>query len=155
MTFIDVIELFPMVEGVAKRVLMFKIPAASTGIPTSWKNNYYARSGESLVALQPYKMDIIRSQERRDWSKLVVEEATVKCLDKDAISLAREKYKEKMNQPHIIEEVDSMTDEEFLTKLKLIVGGKVTNAAMILLGKSDYDYLLESPPMIINVIKLR
>lgn len=146
MTFIDIIEIYPLVDGVEKRVVMFKIPAAATGIPTSWKNNYYARSGESLVPLQQFKIDIIRAQERRDWSRQTIEEATIAHLDQTAIALAREKYKEKMNQPHISEEVDAMSDEEFLTKCKLIVGGKVTNAAMVLLGNSDFDYMLQTPP---------
>lgn len=39
-----------------------------------------------------------------------------------------------------------MTDEEFLTKLKLIINGKITNAAMLLLGNEDYDYLFNSAP---------
>lgn len=39
-----------------------------------------------------------------------------------------------------------MTDEEFLTKLKLMQNGKLTNAAMLLLGDEDYDYLFASAP---------
>lgn len=111
---------------------MFKIPAAVTGFPTSWKNHYYARSGESLIPLQQYKIDEIRSQERMDWSKQIVRNASIEHLDKNAIQLAREKYKEKMNEDHISEEIDTMTDEEFLTKIKLLFDGQVTNAAMIL-----------------------
>ena len=34
MTFYDIIEIFPIVNGKEYRVLMFKIPAAATGIPT-------------------------------------------------------------------------------------------------------------------------
>lgn len=49
MTFCDVIEIFPKVDGKEYRVLMFKIPVAATGILTDWKTNYYERSGESLV----------------------------------------------------------------------------------------------------------
>lgn len=97
MTFYDVIEIFPKVDGKEYRVLMFKIPAAATGIPTDWKTNYYERSGESLVPLKQYKIDAIRSQERKDWSKQILEKATIEHLDKAAISLAREKYKEKVN----------------------------------------------------------
>ena len=52
MTFYDIIEIFPIVNGKKYRVLMFKIPAAATGIPTDWKTNYYERAGESLVALK-------------------------------------------------------------------------------------------------------
>ena len=40
-----------------------------------------------------------------------------------------------MNRDHIAEDVDSQSDEEFLTQLKLMVDGKPTYAAMILLGK--------------------
>jgi len=148
MTFYDIIELFPVVDGLKKRVLMFKIPAATTGIPTDWKNNYYERSGESLVPLKQYKIDAIRSQGRRDWSKQVIEEATIDYLDKAAISLAREKYKEKMAQEHIAEEVDAMDDVQFLTKMKLMIGGKITNAGMLLLGNADYDYVFPSAPSI-------
>ena len=148
MTFYDIIEIFPVVDGVAKRVLMFKIPAAATGIPTDWKTNYYERSGESLVPLKQYKIDAIRSQERKDWSKQILEKATIEYLDKDAIALARKKYKEKMNQEHIAEEVDAMSDEQFLTKVKLMIEGKITHAGMLLLGNSDYDYLFHSAPSI-------
>lgn len=148
MTFYDIIEIFPKVNGKEYRVLMFKIPAAATGIPTDWKTNYYERAGESLVPLKQYKIDAIRSQERRDWSKRVLEQAGIENLDKDAIALAREKYKEKMNQEHISEEVDAMSDEQFLTKLKLMINGKITHAGMLLLGNSDYDYMFQSAPSI-------
>lgn len=64
----------------------------------------------------------------------------------NALKIAREKYKEKMNRPHISEEVDGMSDEEFLTKIKLMVDGRITNAAMLLLGNEDKDYLFASAP---------
>lgn len=148
MTFYDIIEIFPIVNGREYRVLMFKIPAAATGIPTDWKTNYYERAGESLVSLKQYKIDAIRSQERRDWSKQVLEQATIEHLNKNAVALAREKYKEKMNQEHISKEVDVMTDEQFLTKIKLMINGKITHAGMLLLGNSDYDYMFQSAPSI-------
>ncbi len=148
-SFMDIIELYPVNnDGKTCRVLMFKIPAAVVGIPTAWKNRYYARAGESLISLQQYKIDQIRNQERRDWSKLIVKGASIDHLDSDAVLLAREKYKEKMNREHISEEVDGQSDEEFLTQLKLVVDGKITNAALILLGKEEFDYLLEAPPTI-------
>lgn len=148
MTFYDIIEIFPVVNNKEYRVLMFKIPAAATGIPTDWKTNYYERAGESLVPLKQYKIDAIRSQERRDWSKQVLEQAGIEHLDKAAVALAREKYKGKMNQEHISKEVDAMSDEQFLTKIKLMINGKITHAGMLLLGNSDYDYMFQSAPSI-------
>lgn len=147
-SFIEIFEVFPIVDGEEKRVVMFQIPAAATAIPTGWHDHFYGRNGESLGALSVEELDRIRGQEKKDWSKQIIADATLDCLDKDAVALARQKYKEKMNRPHITEEVDKMTDEEFLTKLKLMIGGKLTNAAMVLLGNEDYDYLFSTPPEI-------
>lgn len=148
MTFLDIVELHPIAEGKEQRVLMFKVPAATVGMPTEWKGKYYARSGDSLVPLQQYKIDAIRNQERRDWSKLVLPGAKFEHLDKDAIAFAREQYKERMKQPHIAEEIDSLKPQEFLAKIKLMRNGHVTNAAMILLGNADYDDFFATAPTI-------
>lgn len=77
----------------------------------------------------------------KDWSKQIIPDATIEHLDKSAIAIAREKYKEKMNRSHITEEVDNITDEEFLTKTKMMLNGKITNAAMLLLGNEDFDFI--------------
>lgn len=145
-SFIEIYELSIKLHNDDKRVVMFQIPSAVTGIPTGWKDHYYGRNGESLGALSIEEQDRIRGQEKKDWSKQIILGASIDYLDRDAISLAREKYKEKMNRPHISEEVDKMTDEEFLVKMKLLQNGKITNAAMLLLGNEDFDYLFSSPP---------
>lgn len=145
-TFTDIIELHPTTNEKTFRVLMFQIPSAAVDIPTEWNNRCYARSGESLVPLSQHKIDEIRRQERLDWSKQIIVGAGIEHLDKNAIALAREKYKEKMNRSHISEEIDAMTDEQFMTKIKLIINGQITRAAMILLGSADYDYFFERPP---------
>jgi len=147
-SFIDIYEVFPFVEEEQKRVIMFQIPAAATAIPTGWKDHFYGRNGESLGALSVEELDRIRGQEKKDWSKQIVPNATIEHLDIKAIAFAREKYKEKMNRPHITEEIDKMSDIEFLTKLKLIINGGITNAALLMLGNEDYDYLFTSVPEI-------
>lgn len=145
-SFVEIYEIYPIVDDEKKRVIMFQIPAAATAIPTGWNDHYYGRNGESLGALSIEEQDRIRGQEKKDWSKQIIPDASIDCLDKSAIKLAREKYKEKMNRSHIAEEVDKMSDKEFLTKLKLIINGKITNAAMLLLGSEDYDYLFTYVP---------
>lgn len=145
-SFIEIYEVYPEVDGEKKRVIMFQIPAAATAIPTGWKNHFYGRNGESLGALSVEELDRIRGQEKKDWSKQIIDGATMEHLDKGAIQLARQNYKIKMNRPHISEETDRMSDAEFLTKLKLMIDGKLTNAAMLLLGNEDYDYLFASAP---------
>lgn len=95
MTFLDIVELFPIYEGVPLCALLFKIPAAVAGMPTLWKTRYYARNGDSLLPLQQYKIDAIRNQECRDWSKHILPGATLAHLDTEAVAFARKKYKEK------------------------------------------------------------
>jgi len=140
-TFIDISEVYDN----EKRVILFKIPAAVTAIPTGWKERWYGREGESLSPLSIEELERLRGQARRDWSKQIIDGSGVKYLDIDAIRISRENYKAKQNREHISSELDKMSDEEFLTKVKLIVNGKLTNAAMILLGNPDHDNLLDTP----------
>ena len=136
-TFRDIFEL--KVEG--KRVLMFQVPAAPRGIPISWKGHFYARRGESLTALDIAKYEEIRRQTSDfDWSKQIVEGASIADLDEDAIKKAREGYKE--HYPKQRKAVDSWSDEVFLNKAKLTIDGRITNTAILLLGKPESVHYL-------------
>ena len=131
-TFRDIYEL--EVEG--KRVLMFQIPAAPRGIPMAWQGHFYARRGESLAALDMNKYEEIRRQTvNEDWSKQIADGATIADLDEKAIMKAREGYKE--HYPNQKKEVDSWSDEVFLNKAKITIEGKITHAAILLLGKPE------------------
>ena len=131
-TFRDIHEL--EVEG--KRVLMFQIPAAPHGIPMAWQGHFYARRGESLAALDMNKYEEIRRQTvNEDWSKQIADGATITDLDEKAIMKAREGYKE--HYPNQKKEVDSWSDEVFLNKAKITIDGKITHAAILLLGKPE------------------
>lgn len=146
MSFIDVHEVYPMISGEVRRVVMFQIPAAITAVPTAWKNQEYAREGESLVPLSQEKRERIRRQTFRDWSKQFVKGATIEHLNKDAIAIARAKFKEKIDDEHVSAEVDLLSNEEFLEARKLVIHGGITNAAMLLLGDEKYDYLMQNMP---------
>jgi len=131
-TFRDIYEL----EVGGKRVLMFQIPAAPRGIPMAWQGHFYARRGESLAALDMNKYEEIRRQTvNEDWSKQIADGATITDLDEKAIMKAREGYKE--HYPNQKKEVDSWSDEVFLNKAKITIDGKITHAAILLLGKPE------------------
>ena len=131
-TFRDIYEL----EVERKRVLMFQIPAAPRGIPMAWQGHFYARRGESLAALDMNKYEEIRRQTvNEDWSKQIADGATIADLDEKAIMKAREGYKE--HYPNQKKEVDSWSDEVFLNKAKITIDGKITHAAILLLGKPE------------------
>ena len=137
-TFLDIFELF--VED-NKRVIMFKIPAAM-GIPTTWKGFAYDRNDEELIPLNQMKSDQIKSTLNFDWSRQLVEGATLECLDSNAISVAKEKFKQKNENKTIADEIDNMSDIEFLNKAKLLINGQVTRTALLLLGKEEYTLFI-------------
>lgn len=141
-TFIEIHELF-FPEG---RVIMFQIPAAPRGVPITWKGYYYGRDGESLAALNIHEIESIREQvSNQDWSAQIIEEATVNDLDEQAISKARIEYKKK-NQRYA-DEVDKWDVVTFLNKAKITIQGKITRAAIILLGKPEAEHFL-SPSIV-------
>lgn len=116
---------------------IFRIPAA-IGEPTTFKNQPYIRFDSSLTDLKKYPhylRAIFNSQ--TDWSAQIVEKATIDNLDPKAIQLAKEKYKEKNTNAAFYNEIDNWTDKTFLDKLKITIDGKITNTAIILLGKPE------------------
>ncbi len=124
-----------------KRVIMFQVPAAS-GTPINWKGFPYGRNGESLSPLAPNKIEQIKTTANYDWSRQIIEEATIDNLDKDAIILARKQFKVKFEGKSISDEIDNLSDIAFLNKVKLTLNNKITMACMLLLGKNDDDYLM-------------
>ena len=141
-------EIIP-VEVDGKRVLMFKIPASPRNIVMKWKGIAYGRDGESLKPLNQSKQDEIRNQTPyRDWSAEIVPTATLDDLDEVAIAKARKMFK-KVHSRIPVAEVNGWSDEKFLSKCGLMIDGKLTRAAIILLGKSFSEYLLR--PAVVQV----
>ncbi len=125
-----------------RRIIMFQVPAA-VGTPMNWKGYPYGRVGESLVALDARKIEQIKVTANYDWTRRIIEKATINDLDIEAIKKAREQFKIKNQGKEIAKEIDNLTDEEFLNKAKVTINGKITKAAMLLLGKNEKDYLIE------------
>ena len=131
-------EIVP-IEVDGKRILMFKIPASPRNIVMKWKGIAFGRDGESLKPLNQSKMDEIRHQTPEpDWSAELVSNATIDDLDEVAIAKARKMFK-KVHSRIPAEEVNRWSTEEFLSKCELMVDGKLTRAAIILLGKMFSD----------------
>lgn len=125
----------------AGRVLLFEIPAAPKGIPVSFDGHYYGRIGESLSPLNIDEIDRIRNQaNREDWSAVVIPGASIDDLDGEAISVARANFGSKF--PEKIEELKDWDDVTFLNKARITIKGKITRAAIILLGKEESEHLI-------------
>lgn len=118
-------------------VEIFKIPAAKSQ-PTNFKKIPYIRFDSSLTDLRNYP-DFVRIiyNSEEDWSAQVIEKASINALDTNAIQKAREKFKEKKVGTHLYNEVDKWDTATFLDKAKITLDGKITNTAIILLGKPE------------------
>lgn len=137
---IGFIEIYEFMRN-GKRVIMFQVPAAS-GTPINWKGFPYGRNGESIAPLTSNKIEQIKATANYDWSRQVIEGATIDNLDRDAIRVAREQFKSKYKGKSIANEVDNLSDIDFLNKVKLTLNSKITMACMLLLGKNEDDYLM-------------
>lgn len=137
--FRDIVPL--TIEG--KRILMFKIPASPRNIVMHWKGIAYSRDGESLKPLNQAKRDEIRHQSPLpDWSAQLIDKATIDDLDELAIATAKIMYKKVHASKISADEVDGWSPEDFLSNSQMMRDGKLTRAAILLLGKPQSISLL-------------
>lgn len=140
LTFLEIYEL--IIEKC--RVIVFQIPPAIRGIPTTWQGAVYAREHESICPLPMNKVDLIRSQIGMDWSKEIVEDATIEDLDERAIEKARELFSKRQSDRKKAKEVlESLSDIEVLNKAGITIKGKITRTALLLLGKSESKFFFD------------
>ncbi|KVV16412.1 RNA-binding domain-containing protein [Flavobacterium sp. TAB 87] len=123
------------------RVIAFQIPPAPKGIPVAWEGHYFGRDGEEIGALNLVELETIRSQSTKiDWSAQIIPTATIDDLDPKAIGKARQEYKEK--NPKKATECETWDDITFLNKLKITIQGKITNTAILLLGREEASHFI-------------
>lgn len=140
LTFLEIYEL--TIEKC--RVIAFQIPPAIRGIPTTWQGAAYAREHESISPLPMNKVDLIRSQIGMDWSKEIVEDATIEDLDEEAVKKARELFSKRQSDRKKAQEVlRNLSDIEVLNKAGITIKGKITRTALLLLGKSESKYFFD------------
>ena len=120
-----------------KHIVLLRIPAAMAE-PTQFKKIPYIRISSHKTDLRNYP-DYIRQiyNTYTDWSAQVIEAAGIQDLDTDAIKKVREKYKQKHQNESFMQDFDSWEDETLLDKAKVTINGKITNAAILLLGKPE------------------
>lgn len=128
------------------RVLMWRIPATAPGMPVAWKGHYYGRSGESLGALPLNKLDALRAQSvMQDWSAVLATDDW-SWLDPAALELAQEFYKRRhATHSQALSALQHKSVSDWLHGLRLAVNGKLTRAALVLLGKPAAATCLGGP----------
>jgi ATP-dependent DNA helicase RecG len=118
-----------------KRVIAFQIPAASFATPATWEGIPWSRENESIVQMPEFKLQAIYGQSRPDWSRQIAYEANYDDLDPNAVEFACKKYVAKYSdtQPAVA----TLANEDLLSKMGLLIHGRITNAALVLLGEPE------------------
>ncbi len=129
-------------EDTGEIVWIVTIPKHKPRLPVYAHNKAWQRIGDSLTEMTDNRLQTILSELviTDDWSVAVVDGATIDDLDPEAIEKARKEYVKR--NPFRKAEISAWDDAKFLDKAKITVNGKVTRAALVLLGKEKSEYLL-------------
>lgn len=127
---VDAYELF---DEQNNRVVVVEIPRHPVGKALRFEDVPLWRSGEELIPMPDKVLFSILQETDPDYSQAICEGVTIDDLDKEAIDILKEKYARKQNNPTFT----SLSDRQALSDLKLVEGNKVTNAAVLLVGKAE------------------
>lgn len=133
-----------MTSDTHKKVWIFHIPKHQFRLPVYAHKKIWQRIDDNLVEMTKSRLDAILTQIQinEDWSKVIIEDATIEDLDQKAIQKARVEFKKR--NPKYSDDVDNWDDTDFLNKAKLTIKGRITRTALILLGKDESEHFLDS-----------
>jgi len=113
-----------------KRVLLFHAPSRPVGIPVSYKGAYWMRSGDSLAPMTPDMLRNIFAEGCPDFSAEICAKARLQDLEAGAVERFRAQWVKKTGN----EALGGLAHEQLLADAELMVDGRLTYAALILLG---------------------
>lgn len=115
------------------RVLVIEIPPRPVGKLFRFEDVALMRVGEELKPMSDEMMFSILQEHEPDFSADICDSITIDDLDVEAIRILKQKYATKQKNPDFL----TLPDTQVLSDLNLIKDGKVTNAALILVGKQE------------------
>ncbi len=130
----------------SKRVLIIEVPSRPAGKVFKFEDVPLMRVGEELKPMSDGVYLNILQESDSDFSKEICKTLTLSDLDVDAIRILKEKYSLKQNNPRF----KTLSNEQLLSDLELLREGKLTYAALILLGKERVlkEYLPQAAIML-------
>ena len=134
-----------------KTVWVVHVPRHQNRQPVYAHNKAWQRLDDSLIAMTPERLNAILEEQLfvpEDWSAEIVANASLSDLDELAVAKARVMYK-KVHSKIPSNEIDDWTVEELLGNSGVMIDGKLTRAAIILLGKSTAVFKLR--PAVVEV----
>lgn len=124
---------YELYEG-DNRVLVINVPGRPFGKVFKFEDVPLMRVGEELRPMDDKTFLSIIQEQEPDFSQKFCEDATIADLDKEAIAIMKQQYARKQNNPAFV----NIDDDQALSDLSLIQGNKVTNAAVLLVGKEEF-----------------
>jgi ATP-dependent DNA helicase RecG len=112
------------------RVLVFHVPPRPVGVPIQYDGVFWSRAGDELRPLSPDRLLRIFQEAGPDFSAELHPEATIDDLDPALIERFREMWMRKSGNAALA----GTTSRQLLEDAELLVGDKVTHAALVLLG---------------------
>ncbi len=112
------------------RVVVFHVPSRPLGKALSHEGRHWMRVGESLVEMTWDQIAAICAETAPDFSAETLRGADPACLDRKALKTFRRLWVRKSGNRQLA----TCSDEQLLTDAELMRGGRLTRAALILLG---------------------
>lgn len=127
-----------------RTIWIFKIPKHLFRLPVYAHKKTWQRIDDNLVAMTKSRLDAILTEIKinEDWSKEIIDEASIDDLDTEAIKKAKIEFIKR--NPKYTDEIGKWSNVDFLNKAKITIKGKITRTALILLGKEESEHYLNS-----------
>lgn len=133
------------------KITLIKVAAAKLQ-PVSFKGVEFVRVDSNKTKLKTFP-----EKERKiwnsssDWSEQIIDVLTIEDLDEEAVKLAKDSFKQRNENKPYYKDIDNWSVETFLDKAKITTDGKITNTAVILLGKSETKRFINNNLLIVWV----
>jgi ATP-dependent DNA helicase RecG len=115
------------------RVLVFQVPSRPIGMPIQYEGAYWMRGGQDLVPMTPDVLQRIFAEAGPDFSAEMCGLARLDDLDPTAVDVLRRLWQRKSPD----QDIATRPMERLLADAELVVDGRLTYAALILLGKRE------------------
>ena len=127
-------EIYELYDEENRRVLVIEVPSRPIGKVFKFEDVPLMRVGEELKPMSDAMYLKILQESEPDFSEKICEGLTLEDLDEEAIRVMKQGYAQRWNKPEFVSTPTLQVLRDFALMNK---DGQLTNAALILLGKSE------------------
>lgn len=127
-------EIYELYDEEKRRVLVIEVPSRPIGKVFKFEDVPLMRVGEELKPMSDAMYLKILQESEPDFSEKICEGLSLEDLDEEAIRVMKQGYAQRWNKPEFVSTPTLQVLHDFALMNK---GGQLTNAALILLGKSE------------------